>query len=104
MVQAVFAALPSPMPRERLRPGNWWVFLPRIRPGRGVPVQQIQTNPIHTMKFQILFLAIAGLALPACEKKSDVGNSINDAMDRRPNEKLRDAGEDIKDAVQDVTR
>jgi len=56
------------------------------------------------MKFQILFLAIAGLALPACEKKSDVGNSINDAMDRRPNEKLRDAGEDIKDAVQDVTR
>jgi hypothetical protein len=59
---------------------------------------------MKTMKFQILILATAALALPACEKKSDVGNSINDALDRRPNEKLRDAGEDINDAVQDATR
>jgi predicted small secreted protein len=56
------------------------------------------------MKFHILVLAIAALALSACEKKSGVGESINDALDRRPHENLKDAGEDIKDAVHDATR
>lgn len=55
------------------------------------------------MKFQILILALVSLGLSACEKRS-AGESINDALDRRPNEKIKDVGEDIKDAVNDATR
>lgn len=50
-------------------------------------------------------LVAAGLALiPACEKKEtpEVKEKIDDALDRRPNEGLKDAGEDLKDAAEDV--
>lgn len=43
------------------------------------------------------------IALSACDKapspSSNAQNSINDALDRRPNEKIRDAAEDTSDAV-----
>ena len=46
------------------------------------------------------------LCLPACNKsKPATGNSqdgINDALDRRPSEKVRDAAEDTSDAVKDA--
>lgn len=55
------------------------------------------------MKFHHLILVVTTLvALPACEKKSTsekVKDSVNDALDRRPNEKIKDAAEDAKDAV-----
>lgn len=65
------------------------------------------------MKAMLIALGLAGtLALGAC---GDGANSINDALDRRPNEKLRDAAEDaaaavknaaegVKDAVRDATK
>lgn len=56
------------------------------------------------MKLNHLLVA-AGLALiPACEKNEtpEVKEKIDDALDRRPNEGLKDAGEDLKDAAEDV--
>ena len=53
----------------------------------------------------LLFVTATLLALPACEKKSTsekVKDGINDALDRRPGEKVRDAAEDAKDAVKDA--
>ena len=50
----------------------------------------------------LLFLSIA-----ACEKKpktlgEKVGEKVDDALDRRPAEKVRDAAEDVKDAARDA--
>lgn len=43
--------------------------------------------------------------LTSCEKKpKTLGDKIKDGLDARPNEKLKDAGEDIKDAVKDATK
>ena len=72
------------------------------------------------MKPHHLFIAVATLlALPACERnKTTTGKAkdgINDALDRRPGETVRDAaedtgdaikdaGKDVKDAVKDATR
>jgi gas vesicle protein len=56
------------------------------------------------MKFSYLIVA-AGLAtFAACEKHEspEVKEKVNDALDRRPNEKLKDAGEDMKDAAEDA--
>lgn len=58
------------------------------------------------MKLHHLILVVATLmALPACEKKSTsekVKDGLNDALDRRPGEKVRDAAEDAKDAVKEA--
>ena len=45
--------------------------------------------------------------LAACEEKpkplgDTVKDKVDDALDRRPNEKLRDAGEDLRDAAKDA--
>ena len=56
------------------------------------------------MKLNYLLVA-AGLAMiPACEKNDppEVKEKIDDALDRRPNEGLKDAGEDLKDAAKDA--
>ncbi|MDE2598147.1 MAG: hypothetical protein KGL40_00840 [Rhodocyclaceae bacterium] len=73
-------------------------------------------------KMRTLLLACPLLfALAACDKPaqptlgSDNKDSLNDALDRRPHEKVRDAAEDIgdagkraggdiKDAVKDATK
>jgi hypothetical protein len=54
-----------------------------------------------------LLPAVAALMLSACEDKpkpvdEKIKDKVDDALDRRPNEKLKDAGEDIKDAAKDV--
>ena len=52
-----------------------------------------------------LLIAAALLTLPACEQKPANVNQkdgIKDALDTRPNEGLRDAGEDVQDAAKDV--
>jgi hypothetical protein len=62
-------------------------------------------KPLNTtMKLHYLLVA-AGLAiLPACERHEtpEVKEKVDDALDRRPNEGLKDAGEDLKDAAKDA--
>jgi len=57
----------------------------------------------------LLVAIAAGLALltvPACEQKKpateEVKDAVNDALDRRPAEGVRDAAEDIKEGVKDA--
>jgi hypothetical protein len=50
----------------------------------------------------LLFVAAALFALPACEPRTNsekVENAVDDALDRRPGEKVRDAAEDAGDAL-----
>lgn len=62
------------------------------------------------MKLLTLLPAAAILAfVPACEKKPEttgekVENAVNDALDRRPAEGLKDAAEDTKDAIKDTAK
>jgi hypothetical protein len=53
-----------------------------------------------------LLIASALVALPACSDKpavtGDGKNSVNDALDNRPAEPVRDAAEDIGDAAKDA--
>lgn len=56
------------------------------------------------------FLAVVlplALLFSACEPKSgadQLKDKVNDALDRRPNEKLRDAAEDVRDGVKDAVK
>jgi len=57
------------------------------------------------MKKTVLLLALPLVfAMAACEQKpksttEQVKDKVNDALDRRPNEKLKDAAEDIRDGA-----
>jgi len=53
-----------------------------------------------------LLIAAALLTLPACEQKSNVNQTdgLKDAFDARPHEEMRDAGEQIGEAVKDAGR
>ena len=56
--------------------------------------------------FSIIPLAIV-LAVAGCEQKTTgekVKDKVDDALDRRPGEKVRDAAEDLKDAAKDAGR
>lgn len=60
---------------------------------------------LHYLIMGALLLAI----LTACEQKitittEKVADKVNDALDRRPNEKIRDAVEDAGDAVKDASK
>jgi gas vesicle protein len=55
----------------------------------------------------LLIVATTLLALPACEKQTTtekIKDKVDDALDRRPGEKVLDAAEDVKDAAKDVGR
>ncbi|QJE97262.1 YtxH domain-containing protein [Luteolibacter luteus] len=56
------------------------------------------------MKLNYLFAAAALALIPACERHEtpEVKEKIDDALDRRPNEGIKDATEDVKDAAKDV--
>ncbi len=56
------------------------------------------------MKLTYLLVALSLAAITACEKKESpaVKEKVDDALDRRPNEEIKDAAEDIKDAAEDV--
>lgn len=62
---------------------------------------------LRNMKpFSIISLAIV-LAFAGCEQKTTgekVKDKVDDALDRRPGEKARDAAEDLKDAAKDAGR
>lgn len=49
---------------------------------------------------------VALFSLPACKKQETtsekVSDRVNDALDNRPGEPMRDAAEDTKDAVKDA--
>lgn len=59
-------------------------------------------HTLNTMKTSLLLLPFALLtlsALPSCREKTTgekVGDKIDDALDQRPGEKIRDAVEDAK--------
>jgi hypothetical protein len=56
------------------------------------------------MKFTYLIAAASLATFSACEKKetSEVKEKVDDALDRRPNEGIKDAAEDIKDDAKDL--
>ncbi len=53
-----------------------------------------------------ILTAAALLTLPGCEQQPNANKTdgIKDALDIRPNEKIRDAGEDVEKAAKDVGR
>ncbi len=59
------------------------------------------------MKTPILLITLATLlTMPACERDKPITgkgkDGLNDALDRRPGENVRDAAEDAGDAVKDA--
>ena len=58
------------------------------------------------MKQNYVFVALVSmLALGACDDKSGLEKAqdkVNDALDRRPNEEIRDAVEEVTDAAKEV--
>ena len=55
--------------------------------------------------YSLVLVAAAILVLPACEQRTTsekVGNAVDDALDRRPGEKVRDAAEDTGDAIKEA--
>jgi len=63
---------------------------------------------LQNMKLRntLLVLIASLLALPACEQRPNANqkDGIKDALDIRPDEKMRDLGEDIGNAAKDVGR
>ncbi|MBS1211835.1 MAG: hypothetical protein H6R26_451 [Proteobacteria bacterium] len=62
------------------------------------------------MKKAVLLLALPFVfAMAACDQKpksttGQVTDKVNDALDRRPNEKLKDAGEDLRDGAKSAVK
>jgi gas vesicle protein len=56
------------------------------------------------MKLTYLLAAASLATFSACEKKEtpEVKEKVDDALDRRPNEGIKDAAEDVKDAAKDT--
>jgi hypothetical protein len=52
----------------------------------------------------LVLLAFSLIALPACNRDGNVNQAdgVKDALDVRPNEELRDAGEAVGDAIKDA--
>jgi hypothetical protein len=68
--------------------------------------------PRGKMKMKLIYLMIAlllSMMLVACEQKQTnttekVIDKVNDALDRRSDEKARDAIEDVSEAVEDASK
>ena len=62
------------------------------------------------MRLASLLLATSMVfALSACDQKpksttEQIKDKVNDVLDRRPNEKVRDAAEDIRDGVKEAVK
>ena len=59
--------------------------------------------------FPSIVLAVLLAALAGCDQKpksttEQIKDKVNDALDRRPNEKLRDAAEDVRDGVKEAVK
>lgn len=60
---------------------------------------------IHTLKaaaFSTMLCTGTVFTMASCEKDRSVKEGVNDALDRRPAEGIKDAAEDAKDAVKDA--
>ena len=58
---------------------------------------------MKTKSIATLVVTLIGITFTSCERKPEsVGDKVKDGLDMRPNEKLKDAGEDIKDAAGDA--
>jgi hypothetical protein len=55
---------------------------------------------VPTMMLAAALVTLAGCSEPSTSEK--IQDSVNDALDRRPAEELRDAAEDMKQAAQDA--
>jgi len=61
-------------------------------------------RPTH---LAIVAATALALSLAACENKSTtekISDGVDDALDRRPAEGIRDAGEDAADAIEDAAK
>lgn len=61
-------------------------------------------RPTHLV---IAAATVLALSLSACDNRStseEVSDGVNDALDRRPAEGIRDAGEDAADAIEDAAK
>jgi type IV pilus biogenesis protein CpaD/CtpE len=59
--------------------------------------------------FHAVLLTVAVAVFAGCDQKpksttEQVKDKVNDALDRRPNEKLRDAAEDVRDGVKEAVK
>ncbi len=57
----------------------------------------------------MLLALLLALALAACDQKpqsttEQVQDKVNDALDRRPNEKLKDVAEDLRDGAKSAVK
>ncbi|RBP47451.1 hypothetical protein DES53_101248 [Roseimicrobium gellanilyticum] len=65
-------------------------------------------SAIHTLKAAGISLCLVAtsamlpLTMTSCERDKSLKEGVDDALDRRPAEGLKDAGEDVKDAVKDA--
>ena len=63
---------------------------------------------LHTLKAASLSTLlcttslVTALSLASCDKDSSVKEKVDDVLDRRPAEGIKDAGEDIKDSVKEA--
>lgn len=58
------------------------------------------------MKLHYLLVAACLAIFPACERQEtpEVKEKVDDALDRRPNEDLKDAGEEVKEAGKEIKK
>lgn len=54
-------------------------------------------------KLVTAFLLVASVGLTACPGEKTLGGKVDDALDARPNEKIKDKAEDLGDAIKDAT-
>ena len=62
-------------------------------------------HPLKAAGLSICLFATAALvplAMTSCERDDSLKENVNDALDRRPAEGVKDAAEDTKDAVKDA--
>lgn len=66
-------------------------------------IAEINMKPYHLL---ILMITATILMLPACDQtqtgSEKVMNKVDDALDRRPGEKVRGAAEDVRDEIKDA--
>jgi len=64
-------------------------------------------NMLKAAPITAAFLLATGattLFVTSCEEKKTLGDKVDDAMDSRSNEKVKDKAEDVNDAVKDAAK
>lgn len=70
------------------------------------PIERPQSMKIHVLSAQMFVAALLMMASSCSEKKPSAGGevkeAVNDALDRRSGEEVKDAAEEVKDAAEDA--